>query len=285
MISALLGEEGNLAGSHDYISEYLDPSVDVEIATLGLPAPKWMGLDEFSADTALVCIAERVASGDCNDGIDSGRLCALVGAMLPRDARLHAWLQTGNRYRQQVVDQLGMSNIAGFAPFDVRTIKEGMYSLKRVTEINFDPRESQLLNVKAGILAFSLSGRELHQIGLPNTVLTFAGWEDDRMAFMLAGESDGRLLTCFPSWSDLVGNYEVAVFPSGDHGSDCIVASKCMDRNHLGDVVQAALNRVGWSWADRGHIEGDGYEQMYKRSMAEMRHPGHSRIDLDMDQD
>jgi hypothetical protein len=266
----------------DGYSAYLDPTVDVEVATLGLPAPEWMGLDELTDDTSAVCIAERVVSGDCNDGIDFRRLNDLLVAILSAGATMDAWLQTDQDYRKLIVDKLVHENVAGFAPFDVRTTTSG-YVLNRVTEIHPQPDKEQLLQVKAGILALSLTVDELQQVGLPNTVLTFAGWNDDRIAIQLGKGSNKNMLRSFPCYAELVDNYDVAIFPAGEHGSDCVLASKQLNRSELEELAHKAMDSLKWRWVSQGHIGPDDYERMYQQSMAEERHPNHSRIDLDLE--
>lgn len=269
--------------SQETSGRYLDTTVEVETVVLGLPAPKWMGLEDLTSDTSVVCIAERVLSGDCNDGINYVRLADLLAAMMNDDEIMHAWLTSSVAYRKLFLDKLDISKVAGFAPFDVRPVEGGGYGIIRSTEINPGPSMRQLLNTREGILSCKLSRSNLQQIGLPSSVLTFSGWQDDRMAINLINTSEDSLLTTVPSYADLLNVYQIVVFPAGDHGSDCIIASKYLSSSDLADKLHLAMDKLKWRWASRGNIDGEGYGLMYERSMAEERHPGHSRIELDLE--
>lgn len=293
------------------IGPYIDNSVDVEIAALS-SWPRWLSIDGMDDDAAVVAVARRVLSANCNDGVPPPKVADLVKAMLPSDATLHLWLYTERKHREQILDELSARAIVAYSPYDLRRIGptsrpdlsdnslEGLaeavaglvtsqspqgsaaHLVKRVIEFHPDPSPEELLQERPGMAILSCSGSELSRIGLPDSFLTFCAWDDDRIGLMPRSGSAEDLLCKWPSYTDILSNYEMAVVPGGEHGSDLIIASTVLDAQALVARVEKAMQSLAWRYRSFGIIDGAGCEELYERSLQGERLPP-SAIDLGID--
>lgn len=293
------------------IGPYIDNSVDVEIAALS-SWPRWLSIDGMDDEASVVAVARRVLSANCNDGVPPPKVADLIQAILSSDAVLHLWLYTERKHRKQILDMLGVRAIVAYSPYDLKQIEptsrpdlsdnstEGLaeavaglitsqsppgsaaHLVKRVIEFHAAPSPEELLQERPGMAILSCSVSEFSRIGLPDSFLTFCAWDDDRIGLMPRSGSADDLLCKWPSYKDILSNYEMAAVPGGEHGSDLIIASTVLDDQALMARVEQAMQSLRWRYRSFGAIDGAGCEELYERSLQGERLPP-SAIDLRID--
>lgn len=253
----------------------------LEMATLGPPWPEWMGLQHLDPDLSLVVVAERVVSNDCNDGITSEQLSLLLSDILGTQGTARAWMNSDRLYRAKLLNDLGEQAVLGFSPVGRVSICADMRMRSQTILMDAHPSRELLLQSPQGLLAVLFTGPQLAGTGLSSDLLTFSGWNSDRIGlFPLPGREIE--MWRYPTYEEVLDTHQVMVFGAGEHGSDCIFSSRTIGRDALADMVWESIHRLGWRASSVRHIEGPAYEQLYQESLREERHPGHSKIFLDL---
>ena len=113
------------------------------------------------------------------------------------------------------------------------------------------------------MLCCTLTG--LMTIGLPARFLN--SFDDkDRIGLVPSSWANVDLLHC-PTYNEMLHTYRLVVLTGGEHNSDCIFASRQMDRGELLGTVRRAAAQAKIETSCLGLIEGTRYDELYERTI------------------
>ena len=226
----------------------------MEYAIIVPPWPDWMSVELPESEVAVVAVADRVISARAGDAIDPERASTLLEAMMGSEAELHAWLYTFSEYRQRLLKRVGTGGIQGFSA-----------SLADDAIIDTRVPLAVLESGPPGWVVLSCTAGELGEIGLPPHFLRQYD-NTDRIGVCPSGSRDADW-NRYPSCAEMIDAYQFVVIAGGDHCSDCLIASKHMEKAALAELADSAASALEWDPHFLGYVEGNGYELLYERTL------------------
>lgn len=215
----------------------------VEIGILVAPWPKWIDIDTLDTQASVVIIAKRILSAYSSDGAEHEYVSRLLERLTAQETVVNAWLLADRSYLAHVDAVLGQEAIKA------RITIGGTTESRR----SFD------------LMVLSLMSADLAQVGLP---LRFLGSFDDKDRIGIAPTSTESVdFAHFPTYNEMLAEYELVVLAGGEHNSDCIIASKRMDNETLLNRVKKAAIQLDREVNCLDLIQGEAYERLHERTL------------------